>query len=401
VSPDRQSQPGLTWSIQPTGQITGSVNSLTADEFDGDDQHYFAFDTPREKRALVVESQAEAEPFFQAALKASVDPAVPVFVDQQSEVPSNDKLESYSLVVFTVDKDLTESDFSKLSNYVRQGGTLWLQLSPSFNTSSVVPSSLTVSELFPFLEISRVEKPAQKSLGSLKFESSELQGIGSQAATAFSGVGVEAHFQMKKRDNASALLQFSDGEPALLAGQIGQGTVLCWSFTLDRSTTSLGIAPAFPVLVATIFNNAAATRDNSIDIGQPVWLDTKPDTQVTVASDRTQPFVTNSRTLIQHPLQVIHAPGIYRIQYDGKERLIAFNSPASESEISLATPNQVQSIFNVTPSESSTNLPHNKSAGAINDRLWSVLMGCAFLFLVTELLLWIRDRRRKIDELEF
>jgi hypothetical protein len=357
LSPDRQSQPGVAWSIQPTGQITGSVNSLTADEFDGDDQHYFAFDTPREKRALVIESQAEAEPFFQAALKASGDPAVPVFVDQQSEVPSNDKLESYSLVVFTVDKDLAESDLSKLSSYVRHGGTLWLQLSPSFNTSSVVPGSLTASELFPFLEINRVEKPTQKSLGSLNFETTELQGIGSQAATAFSGVDVKAHFQMKERNNASALLQFSDGEPALLAGQIGQGTILCWPFTLDRSTTSLGIASPFPIMLATIFNNAAATKDNSVELGQPIWLDTKPDTQVTVASDRTQPFVTNSRTLIQNPLRVINAPGIYRIQYDGKERFIAFNSPASESEILFAAPNQVQSIFSVTPSESSTNLP--------------------------------------------
>jgi len=88
----------------------------------------------------------------------------------------------------------------------------------------------------------------------LNIETSELHGIGRQAATAFSGIGVKGHFQFKKRDIAAALLQWSDGEPALLAAQMGQGTVLCWSFTLNRSTTSLGVTPAFPVLVATIFN---------------------------------------------------------------------------------------------------------------------------------------------------
>jgi len=45
------------WSADPTvlcpgfclgdanqmGEITGSINTLTADEFDGDDRHYFAF----------------------------------------------------------------------------------------------------------------------------------------------------------------------------------------------------------------------------------------------------------------------------------------------------------------------------------------------------------------------
>jgi hypothetical protein len=234
----------------------------------------------------------------------------------------------------------------------------------------------------------------------LNIETSELHGIGRQAATAFSGIGVKGHFQFKKRDIAAALLQWSDGEPALLAAQMGQGTVLCWSFTLNRSTTSLGVTPAFPVLVATIFNNIAATRNNTQELGQSVWLDTKPDIQVTVSSEGTSTVITDSRTLIQHPLQVIQAPGIYRIQYEGKERFIAFNSPASESEILLATPNQVQRVFSVAPSEDPNNARTLKPTGDTYDRLWRVLMACAFLFLATELLFWIRDRRRKTNELE-
>ncbi len=401
MSDGQQSRPGFTWAMQPNGEITGSINTLTADEFDGDDQHYFAFDTPRERRALVIESQSEAEPFFQAALKASGVPAVPVSVDKQSEVPSNDKLAWYSLVVFTVDKDLSASDLSKLSLYVKQGGTLWLQLSPSLNTTSPAPASSTASELFPFQGLTRIEKPVQKSLGSLNIETGELHGIGRQATTAFSGIGVKRHFQFKKRDIAAALLQWSDGEPALLAAQMGQGTVLCWPFTLNRSTTSLGVTPAFPVLIATIFNNIAATRNNSQELGQPVWLDTKPDTQVTVSSKGTSTVLTDSRTLIQHSLQVIRTPGIYRIQYEGKERFLAFNSPASESEISLATPNQVQSVFSVAPSEDPINASNPKPTGDTYDRLWRVLMACAFLFLATELLFWIRDQRRKSNEIEF
>ena len=401
ISADQRSRPGFTWVMQPNGEISGSVNTLTADEFDSDDQHYFAFDTPRERRALIIEAQSEAEPFFQAALKASADTAVPVSVDKLSEVPSNDKLASYSLVVFTADKDLSGSDLSKLSLYVKQGGTLWLQLSPSLNTSSPALTSSTASELFPFLGLSRIEKPFEQSLGSLNIETSQLHGIGSQATTAFSGIGVKGHFQLKKRDNAVALLRWSDGEPAFLAAQMGEGTVLCWPFTLDRSITSLGIAPAFPVLVATVFNNVAATRNNTQELGQPVWLDTKPDTQVTVSFEGTSTVITDTRTLIQHSLTVIHAPGIYRIQYEGKVRFIAFNSPASESEILLATPNQVQSVFNVTRSEGSINAMTAKPAGDTYDRLWRVLMACAFLFLATELLFWIRDRRRGSNELEF
>jgi hypothetical protein len=101
---------------------------------------------------------------------------------------------------------------------------------------------------------------------------------------------------------------------------------------------------------------------------------------------------------MQRPLKAISRPGIYRFEFAGGERTIAFNTPALESEIGFATPSEVEGIFK--SSETAGTLPVSAADRSLDQRsaLWRGLLGCAFIFLMVEMLYWMRARHHTYND---
>jgi hypothetical protein len=101
---------------------------------------------------------------------------------------------------------------------------------------------------------------------------------------------------------------------------------------------------------------------------------------------------------MQRPLKAIPRPGIYRFEFAGGERTIAFNTPALESELGFASPSEIEGIFK--RSETAGTLPASATDPSLDhhNALWRGLLGCAFIFLVVEMLYWLRARRQTYND---
>jgi hypothetical protein len=174
----------------------------------------------------------------------------------------------------------------------------------------------------------------------------------------------------------------------------GKGKILFWPFSLKRSSSQLGVTGVFPLVVSAILERASDSESSSLEIGQPVDLNLDPDSQVRVKQTDGLQFITTARELIQHPLKAVPKQGVYRFEFAGGERTIAFNTPAVESETEYASSSEVDGIFK--SSETAGALPVSDTDRSLDQHntLWRSLLGFAFMFLIFEMWYWMKARRQ-------
>jgi hypothetical protein len=393
-----EKRPDVAWETGTKGELTGVIHALQPDDFDGDDDRYFAFDAVRERRALLIDSGTDADLYFQAALESAGTTSNPVSVDREAMLPAIAELGSYQLVILTLNNRVRAQELDQLSAFVAGGGTLWMLADQSLNTEFLNDSRNVESDILPFARIKRLSSQSTKQLGSINLAAEEFQEWTASRASELHGVKVSDVFEFEPQSKADVLIRWATGEPSMVGMRRGKGKVLFWPFSLRRSSSQLGVTGVFPLLVSAILDKAASSRSSSLEIGQPVDLNLDPDSQVRVAQNDGLQSVISARELMQHPLKSIPRPGIYRFEFAGGERTIAFNTPALESEIGFAGPSEVEGIFKSSETASTLPVPVTGRSLDQHNALWSGLLGCAFIFLMVEMLYWMRARRRTYND---
>jgi hypothetical protein len=393
LSTSGEKRPDVEWETGTKGELTGIIHALQPDDFDGDDDRYFALDQVHERRALLIDSGTDADLYFQAALESAGTTATPVKVDRRAALPSMADLNTYQLVILTLDNRVRAQELDQLSAFVAGGGTLWFQADQSLSTEFLNDSRSLGSDILPFTRIDRSSSKSTKQLGTINLAAEEFQAWEPSMASALQGVNVGDVFEFEPQSGADVLLRWATGEPAMVGMRSGKGEVLFWPFSLRRSSSQLGVTGVFPLVVSAILSTAAGSGSSSLEIGQPVDLNLDPDSQVRVKQTDDQWVAVTARELIQHPMKAIPKQGIYRFEFAGVERTIAFNTPALESEIEFASPAEVDGIFK--SSDAGDILPGSAIVRPQehHNALWRGLLGCSFIFLMVEMLYWMRVRR--------
>jgi hypothetical protein len=117
---------------------------------------------------------------------------------------------------------------------------------------------------------------------------------------------------------------------------------------------------------------------------------------VKITSMEGRVFETKERELFAHPLYTINEPGIYRLEVAGQPaKFVAFNSPVKESERALSTENSLKRLFNVEEKGRAMNESNWREAAERTGSLWRYFLVAAFLLMIIELFLAIRQRRRR------
>src|SRR5438067_722658 len=81
---------GIEWHTESNGQITGRLKALAPDDFDADDERFFAFQPPHEQRVLLIEDGGDASLYLRAALEAtSSEGATNIKLDRQRQLPDS------------------------------------------------------------------------------------------------------------------------------------------------------------------------------------------------------------------------------------------------------------------------------------------------------------------------
>lgn len=389
---------GIEWRTETNGQLTGRLKALEPDEFDADDERFFAFSSPRETRALLIEDGSDASLYLRAALEAAGDEgATKIILDRHRELPNNAAdLAPYSLVVFTLHSAPRENEVSLLTEYARAGGNVWMLLARDLDTESwnALASREEGREL-PFESLTRVSSQSL-SFGAIDIDAPQFRALDESALSALRAARISVGFALSQRAAALTLLRWNDGRPAFISTRIGAGTLMLLATSPERASGNLGASPSFPSLASSILHSMSSAREPlSQTIGDAVRLNIALDTDVKMTSMEGRVNVVKARELIRHPLAYFSEPGIYRLEFAGTQTFLAFNAPAVESERALATAADLKRFFSVEKTEGmrSASESNQREAEERSGSTWRYFLIAAFLLLIAELFVAMRQRR--------
>lgn len=388
----------IVWRTESNGQITARVATVTPDDFDADDERFLVFEPSRMGRALLVEPDGDdASQYLQAALEATAtDLGEKHFtVERRSVLPNtSSELASYSLVTVTLHGSPQPDELHTLANYAREGGLVWLCMGNDVDTNQWNQFANTVDgREFPYSGLERKTDPDQASgFGMVDSEAPALRFMNDQVLTTLRTVRMREGFAVTPRVGSATLMRWNDGTPAFVGTGVGRGGILMLATSPARVSGDLGTSAAFPALVSSITRLGIAPREPlARQIGQPVHLRLASHAPVNVFDAKGKSISALASDLTMHPEKYFPSPGIYRIESDGFAKYLAFNAPETESERSLAPAVEVEKIFKAKNPASS---PMTTAWHDVTERLqnaWRYFLLTAFILLITELYVAMRN----------
>jgi hypothetical protein len=398
----------LEWRTADNGQLAGAAKANTPDDFDGDDNYFFAFTPPRESRALLIERDAGgASIYLRAALESATAEeaqSARFALDRRRELPASaSALGSYSLVVMTLQGAPRAEDVSVLSEYARAGGMVWLCAGRDLETESWNGlASAQEGSALPFVSIARATINQPFGFGAIDGDAPALRSLGESALSALRATRMSAGYSITPRETAAVLMRWSDATPAFISAEVGAGSMLLLATSPEREAGELGLSPALPALAYSIMRAAVTPRRPLAKfIGEPVQLDVGPETDVTITDGEGRTTRTRARTLAQQPQQVLREPGIYRLEFAGRTEMLAVNAPLEERARALATPDAIKSYFAVKESSATAAAASGarewKDIAERRRGLWRFFLFAAFIALVAELFVSLRRQKSKLS----
>ncbi len=389
--------PEIEWRTETNKEMTGRIKVLEPDDFDADDERFFAFAPRREARVLLIEDESGATPYLNAALEASASNARATrFVQEtRKDLPSSAAdLVPFSLIVGTLHGAAQENEARTLLEYARSGGTVWLFLARDVDTASWNRlASGDTGRALPFESIARKDGNSSLTFGAVDTDAPQLRGLDESALAALGAVRVNESYAVTPRAQTDTLMRWSDGTPAFISARAGRGTIMLMATSPERASSELGLTPAFPALVSSVSRAAEKTREPlSQVIGEAVRLNIAPETQVKITNAQGGVSMTKARELVRRPLNYFSEPGIYHLEFAGQQKFMAFNAPALESERALMTVDELKRRFSANEGRSARaiNAGNARDAMERSGSMWRYFLCAAFLLMIAELFVAMR-----------
>ncbi len=397
-------RPDINWCTEANGQLTGRMRTLAPDDFDYDDERFFAFNAPRDTRALLIETDDETSTYVGAALEAAANnPGSSTHLVRQRELPARAaELDSYALVVLTIHAAPRAEELRLLTEYAEAGGTVWLWLGRDADTPALNQLAATEDgRILPFRNVQRLSTERTWNVGLADLTAAPLGELTDSSFRALRSVSVHEGYAFEPRENADALMRWTDGAAAFVSARLGSGRVLLLGTSTESAASDMGSSTAFPSLTFSILREAAAPREPlSYALGEPVDLHLAPQTSVRITETSGQARQAQARDFLQTPLSVLSEPGIYRLESTEGVRFVALNTPVAESERALANTTEAQRSLNFGEPVATGGGDHWREAVERGGKTWRYFLGAAFLLLIAELFVRVRQRERRAAAIE-
>jgi hypothetical protein len=392
------SSPSIEWRAEENNQVTGSLKILEPDDFDADDERYFAFAPPRENRTLLIDDGTDATPYLRAALEAAAGEEGAGTVDGRRSLPEGAQgLAAYSLVVMTLHGAASQEEVRALGEYARAGGHVWLLLGRDLDAKSW--SSLAGADAgaaLPFESVERRSGGQSVRFGAMDTSATQLRRLGAGATSALGAVRVSESYVLTPRASADTVARWSDQTPAIISSRTGEGVITLLATSTERASSELGLSASFPALAFSVRRAASdPPYAPSETIGAAVRLDVAPETGVRITDAKGRVAETQARELVRRPLAYFDEPGIYRLEFAGRRRFVAFNAPASESERALATEEELKQSFPAMDAAGAraSGPGDGRDATERSGNVWRYFLAAAFLLMIAEMFVAMRGSR--------
>jgi hypothetical protein len=276
-------RPGAPATVPLTAKLSqaGTYRCTLALQDDGlplDDRYHFTIEVGERSAVLVVDGDPSAigplsETFYLAnALNpggtagAEGAPPVNARILSLAELPGT-KLEDYKVVLLCNAPALDGAELVRLENFLREGGGLLVFLGNKANVQSYNPwSFLPISLTQP------VGDPARKKsfdFGEQKDHPLFKAKLDLRSARFFECMGSD-RATLKK--DATILMSFANGQPALVEGRFGKGKVFLFTSSCDIEWNNFPLRRAYlPFLHHMIYYlSSQDTKLNSFRLKEPV-----------------------------------------------------------------------------------------------------------------------------------
>jgi hypothetical protein len=391
----------IEWRTETNEQVMGRWRVLAPDDFDADDERFFAFAPGSRGRVLLVEKSTDESIYLRAALEAATGEGGTsrVALDHKNALPDDaHELDQYALVVLTLHGVPVANETRKLLDYAHSGGSVWITLGRDMDASAWNAFAQTEEgRELPFNALTRASDNRILSFATIDDEAPALRLFGAGSFDTLRTVRVRVGYAMSPRAGVavSTLLRWSDNTPGFMSARVGAGNMLVLATSPERAASDLGLSAAFPTLASSILNDALTPRETFMkEVGEPVDLRVAPETNVKIidAEGRTQQ--AEARSLMQKPLNFFERPGIYRLEFAARTSFIAFNAPVAESERALAASEQIKTYFPAREDAPSKSSDARRDALERHGNIWRYLFCAAFLLLIAELLFAMHHRQK-------
>jgi hypothetical protein len=395
------SQPDIEWRTESNGQTVGSLKAITPDDFDADDERFFALTPTQEKRALLIETKTDADLYLRAALETagSEKGTGQVKLDVRRELPQEiAEPNRYTLVVLTLHGAPRLDEMRVLMEYARGGGTVWALMGRDLDAASWNKFANETEEgrALAFASIAPPGQAQVQGFGAADLSAPALRSLNEKSLDALRAVRVRAGFSLTPRADAATLIRWNDNSAALVSRLTGRGAMLLMATSAERAASDFGASASLPALASSILRATAggASEPLSTEIGAPVYLDLSPETLVTVSNPSGQTQTGRARDLVMRPEAFFTEQGIYRVEARAARRtmFLAINTPVAESERALASADEAKNYFPDASGNAKTNTGQQRERAerGSSSHLWRYFLAAAFLLLIVELFLSLR-----------
>lgn len=391
-------EPRITWHTESNGQIVGELHTEASDGFPDDDRVPFTVDRPARHGTLLVGDGTDGTDYLRAAL-SRIDRDESSDLIEAATFPVADGLDRYQLVVFTLHKNPDPEVVSRMINFCRGGGTVWLLLGADLNTDSWNEwASGQAGSEFPFAGLVRLDPAAQPRLNITDLSANQNDEVSYLDELTLASTPITAGYAISPRKEASVAMRWSNGQPAWVHSSVGNGTMIVFGTSLARESSGLGLSSVFPEMVDTVVEQSAevpvavyeiGTAPSPTSRGSEWWTITRPDGGTVSLTGREALLRSNS---------IFSGPGWYRMQIGGAERIVAFRPPASESEIALADSQLVQRMFASATSKGEAAKVSAPIRLATESRWWRWLVVFGFAVLCLEAIVALAKRTGTSDQ---
>jgi Aerotolerance regulator N-terminal/von Willebrand factor type A domain len=395
-------RPDINWRTEVNGQLTGRIRTLAPDDFDMDDERCFAFmPTHRDAHVLLVAADAETSLYTGAALEAATNNPHEKhsLLTRQKRLPETAAgLNSYALVALTLHGALSADELQRLNDYAEAGGTVWLSMARDADVAALnAQASTNAAGVLPFRSLSRRRGDAALHFGTADLSAPPLRAMTENSFAALRAVKVYEGYALEPKAGADTLMRWSNGTPAFVSVRTsGGGRIMLLGVSTESASSDMGSSPAFPSLVFSLLREATTPRKQfSYALGEPVNLGLAPETSVTVTYEGVRVARVASRDLMQQPLSVFPAQGIYRLEYEGVLRFVALNPPGAESERALAGAVEAGRYFDFKETLKRADVNERLEEAERSGNAWRYFLAAAFVLLVGELFVRAHQREKE------